>query len=50
MLQTLAVSAIVAAAASWLAWRLVIPAGWQARVRARWGGPGSQPGCGCGRD
>jgi hypothetical protein len=52
MLQTLATYLIVAAAAAFVAWRLVLPAGWKARVRARvrrTPAP-AQDGCGCARD
>jgi hypothetical protein len=52
MLQTLAAYLIVAVAAGFVAWRLFLPTGWKARLRAlvrRTPAP-PQDGCGCARD
>ena len=52
MVQTIAVTVIVAAAASFVAWRLFLPAALKTRLRAlaRRTPPPPQDGCGCARD
>ena len=48
MAETAVVSLIVAAAALWVGWALVLPASVKGRLRARCGGKGGKGG-GCGR-
>jgi hypothetical protein len=52
MWQTAAVCVIVAAAAAWITWRLLLPTTWQARLRTLAGRAPARPpdGCGCARD
>ena len=50
MLQTIATYLIVGVAAAWLAWRLVLPRPWQARLRTLIGRAPPSDGCACGRD
>jgi hypothetical protein len=52
MLQTLAAYVIVAAAAAFVAWRLLLPVAWKGRLRAlvRRAPAPPQDGCGCARD
>ena len=52
LLQTLVAYLIVAAATSFIAWRLFLPAGWKLRLRAlvRRTPAAPQDGCGCARD
>lgn len=47
MLQTIIAGTIVAAAASWVVWRLFVPTAWKARLR---GATAPTGGCGCARD
>ena len=48
MIQTIAAYAIVAAAAGWLVWRMVLPAALRSRLKARVsGGKDCGEDCGC---
>ncbi len=48
MIQTIAAYAIVAAAAAWLVWRMLLPATVKGRLKARLGGKNCGDDCGCG--
>ena len=47
MIQTIATYAIVAAAAGWLVWRMILPAPVKSRLTARLGGKDCGDDCGC---
>ena len=47
MIQTIAAYAIVAAAALWLVWRMLLPATVKSRLKARLGGKDCGDDCGC---
>jgi len=48
VIQTIAVYVLVAAAAGWLVWRMVLPAPVKGRLKARLGGKNCGDDCGCG--
>jgi len=48
MIQAIAAYAIVAAAAVWLVWRMLLPATVKGRLKARLGGKSCGDDCGCG--
>lgn len=52
MAQTVLTYLIVAVAAAWVAWRVLLPARWQAHLRGllRRDAPPPAGGCHCGRD
>jgi hypothetical protein len=47
VIQTIAAYAIVAAAAGWLVWRMLLPATVRGRLKARLGGKDCGDDCGC---
>ncbi len=47
MIQTVAVYVIVAGAAAWVVWRMILPATIRARLRARVSGKDCGDDCGC---